>query len=522
MIRYERLITPREPFGLLIEPEPATIMAALRGPPPAGDAFILDSTIGQLRASLRARLGLRRPVIASGHQAEFFHAGVLAKSLAADAIARRVGGESLFVSVDSDLPHTRVLRFPVLDTAAPAVSAGAVQQRSLAMPGWRADLPLESQPRAPRQEWEALLGELAGRGRSASADTAIPLIAESVLRSNSDSVDGRDACEQARRTVEQYLGAHTDHEQRVSALCALAEFRAFVAHLALRAGEFAQAYNVAQREYRRAHRVRNAQRPAPLLAIEKGRVELPFWVYRGGALRRRLWVRTDANAVRFFAGDEPLSSGSGDELRHGSFHEQPWLLERAGWRLRPRALALTAFLRLFVADLFIHGIGGAKYDEMTEHFVERFFGAAAAPACCVTATLHPRVPSAAVSLADVAAARAALRDAQHNPQRHASDIPPELLEERQRWIAECVRLRRADRSNRAARAEARRRIRAVNAAILSRVPLIEALAARLAEVGRRWDLACIARDREVFFGLHALDDLSRLNELLRASFVERA
>ena len=37
-----------------------------------------------------------------------------------------------------------------------------------------------------------------------------------------------------------------------------------------------------------------------------------------------------------------------------------------GWELRPRALTLTIWARLLIADLFVHGIGGAKYDRISD------------------------------------------------------------------------------------------------------------------------------------------------------------
>ena len=40
-------------------------------------------------------------------------------------------------------------------------------------------------------------------------------------------------------------------------------------------------------------------------------------------------------------------------------------LQTRGIKLRSRALTTTMFVRLFLADAFLHGIGGAKYDEVT-------------------------------------------------------------------------------------------------------------------------------------------------------------
>jgi len=42
-------------------------------------------------------------------------------------------------------------------------------------------------------------------------------------------------------------------------------------------------------------------------------------------------------------------------------------------KIRPKALLLTLFNRLFISDLFIHGLGGAKYDMVTDEIIIEFF-----------------------------------------------------------------------------------------------------------------------------------------------------
>ena len=61
--------------------------------------------------------------------------------------------------------------------------------------------------------------------------------------------------------------------------------------------------------------------------------------------------------------------------RDGKRTEREWpRLEAEGFKVRTRALTTTLFARLFLADLFIHGIGGAKYDELTDAILRRFYG----------------------------------------------------------------------------------------------------------------------------------------------------
>ncbi len=62
-------------------------------------------------------------------------------------------------------------------------------------------------------------------------------------------------------------------------------------------------------------------------------------------------------------------------------------LRRGGTRLSPRALTLTTFLRLFVVDQFIHGIGGGRYDQVTDRLIARHFNIDPPVFAVTTATL---------------------------------------------------------------------------------------------------------------------------------------
>ena len=92
-------------------------------------------------------------------------------------------------------------------------------------------------------------------------------------------------------------------------------------------------------------------------------------------------------------------------------------LERDGYKIRPRALTTTLFARLLIGDLFIHGIGGAKYDEVTDQIVSRLFGFDPPGYAVVSGTLRlpfQRFPATEDSLR---AARRRLRELDWNPQR---------------------------------------------------------------------------------------------------------
>src|SRR6185295_16487482 len=53
-----------------------------------------------------------------------------------------------------------------------------------------------------------------------------------------------------------------------------------------------------------------------------------------------------------------------------------------------RALITTLAARVLLGDLFVHGIGGAKYDQLTDRIIQCFFGLEPPGYVVVSGTLH--------------------------------------------------------------------------------------------------------------------------------------
>jgi hypothetical protein len=95
--------------------------------------------------------------------------------------------------------------------------------------------------------------------------------------------------------------------------------------------------------------------------------------------------------------------------------------EREGLKLRTRALTTTLFCRLFLADLFIHGIGGAIYDEVTDEIIRGFYEMEAPGFLTLSATVLLPLPTAARSGPGLNHLRRLLRDLWYNPDRHLGE-----------------------------------------------------------------------------------------------------
>jgi hypothetical protein len=154
-----------------------------------------------------------------------------------------------------------------------------------------------------------------------------------------------------------------------------------------------------------------------------------------------LFSRRRGDALELRAGDEKWPALPFPANDNGFTTVRAWQdLERHGFKIRSRALTNTLYARLFLADLFIHGIGGGKYDELTDVLITRCYGLEPPAFLVLSATLLLPLPHYP---ADAAACRQLgheVRDVHYNPQRHLSlDVADarirNLMSEKQEWIA---------------------------------------------------------------------------------------
>ena len=231
----------------------------------------------------------------------------------------------------------------------------------------------------------------------------------------------------------------------------------------------------------------------------------PLWVWRAGDERRRpLYVHRDDCGFRLF----DLVEGEARQIgvvRGGACDWSAWHriltdLDHQGVRVRPRALMTTLFLRVCLSDLFVHGIGGAKYDEVTDWLIGDWLGPDAVPEfLTVSGTLRLPVGRRDVAATDERRLRSLIRDLSFNPERHDATGPAasrkrELIAEQNAASARFQDGRgRDERANR----NRYREIAAVNDELRSQVqPQIEAARRERAEVARllREDEALTSRE----------------------------
>jgi hypothetical protein len=160
-------------------------------------------------------------------------------------------------------------------------------------------------------------------------------------------------------------------------------YLAFAHHIFSRPDRFAADYNAALADYRGETGMTSTTRPMPDLHVSPERIESPFWLddlTRRSRTRAQVRRGPDGWSLEDFRFD-PDADGWKVAGKLAS-----WLRGR-NLRLSPRALTLTTFLRLLLVDQFIHGIGGGRYDQVTDRLIAKHFGLCPPRFAVTTATL---------------------------------------------------------------------------------------------------------------------------------------
>lgn len=345
-------------------PEPV-----IRLTPPARDWPALTApALTPEHRRFREQLGLPtdRPVIMSGHQVGFWHAGILAKLLAANALAARTGAAVAWVLIDHASPHPDVIRVPALDRE------GRLREHAWRVsPGLASGLagaaPFEPSPLRPPAGW-----------------TLPPGIAE--------------RCERVVRALQHHRGAFDAAAQLTRALFDLLE-PVTPAPVVIRATK------ISRTDLYLAVLERAAKRPQGLRSL-----------YNDAAAMH------PASGVRALADDPELGAELPFWRRDGSvylsLHERD-LGAVPPEQTAPRALLTTGLVRLAGCELFVHGDGGLGYEPINDRWLPRWLDPAdpprLAPFVGASADLTLDLGAASASEREAAGARWRAHHARHHP-----------------------------------------------------------------------------------------------------------
>jgi len=396
MAPAENYQVPERDGEVVVVPSPETLPEVVRANAArcAGYAFPVSGVPAadlarQVRSDVFRRAGAPagRPVVATGHQPELFHPGIWIKNHLAGRLAQAVGGAGLNFVVDNDAVHLDVLRVP-------AVGPGGLGMRTIPFIPCPTDVAAEDL-RVPAGAPD-VLAEAARLADASLGDTLAGAFAASARPAEAVS----EFLSAPRRSIEESFGLR-NAELTVGDLAETHGFRLFCEHLVAHAERFAAAYNGALGRFRAERGLRNPVEPTPDLRRKGERLEAPFWIWRPGQRRQPMTATAEDVA-------DPAAA-----LRR---------LRDDGFKVRPRALAMTMFFRLFCCDLFIHGMGGARYEPVNDAIIREFFAADPPAWAAASATLLLRPAQPLPAPVDTAELRRRLRRMHSTPERFVDEF----------------------------------------------------------------------------------------------------
>lgn len=308
------------------------------GPVERAGGVVLGAPLARWRDAAREELALPRGVIlGTGHQAEWWHPGIVAKFAWASGRSAELGlAAPAWLIVDTDVRDPLALRVPVR-------ADGVLQARVLRIGGRRAEGTVACARRASPPED---CGAVAARCEPPCAGEGLRAAWGAAAR-HAGAADAAEQVTLAQRDLLPALGP-CGGIVRTSRVLSCSLGRAIAERAAADPDACARAFNCAVRLVPRVARPLDLDGPAG--------PELPFWTDAGDGTRRA------------------VSAGS---LRAAL---------RDGAPLWPRAFLTSVLARTVLCDRFVHGLGGEAYERATEAFARDFLGAELPPFDVATAT----------------------------------------------------------------------------------------------------------------------------------------
>jgi hypothetical protein len=345
-------------------------------------------------------------IIATGHQPTWHHCGILAKNLITACFAENTGGCSIHLVLDHDACDTALV-FPQID------NSGTWHFDKIAIEHGQNLLPLELRPPPPQEKIEKLINSIAHLlpNQFCSNIWSEYLKHKAGKMPSFRNIADFITCFQS--TLNSALGFNMMYLP-VSQLSESDAFLDFAASIIADSLNFVRSYNNAISRHIEEKKLHSSE-TIRLLTVDysENLVELPFWLLPPDGERMPLYVKTDKSGkIRF--GETFVNVDSPKNLKNA--------IRQSNCRLRPKAVTLTLFTRLFLADWFVHGIGGALYENITDHILNEYykiknlrFGVSTAT---MTLPIFEHTNSTTESIAEL---KHSLQKAKHNPERFINE-----------------------------------------------------------------------------------------------------
>lgn len=368
-----------------------------------------------------------QPIVMTGHQPVIFHPGLAFKYQITEQVAAQNQAIGISVSIDTDRGDSGQFTFPKwaspnAKTEAPTSTADFPISREVQTVAKSHNLYAHGRLQAA-SDIEATAAQVLQNLKGLSPPVSTQLTTD-VFASYERLAATKCSSAEANTILRSQHGIGGRLlEIPLSAIASFPEALTLTADILKQSQQFAKVYNSALKLFREEHGIRNAANPFPDLKISGELCELPFWVVdHENRVRHVLEVQQDGDVTRLIANNQTIDSFTGSI---SSDALEPMLLQNI--QLVPRGALITAFLRLLFSDLFVHGVGGARYDQFTDEFIRTWWNCEP-PAFTLATASRFAFPKQKLQIERIQSLKINMRDMQFNPQRHFDQnvFPPAL------------------------------------------------------------------------------------------------
>ncbi len=365
---------------IILQPEWSTVQGKIKGNkisiPKGFQEEEYLSLVNKIKGRILEKLGISfsgQKIFSTGHQPELFHPGILWKDIFLSKISQEHNATPIHFIVDTDVKE--FIYFSVNES-----SKGLQISRFEYIDSEKKVFYKSELPESIEKKIENLIQKEKNTLSKFIPDDRIEYVKE-ILEEYLSGIKDKTPIYQLNESIRQkILSSYKINipSFSISELLDFPEYKSFYHKIASDKSNFIQVYNSQLQKYRLEHKIKNAAQPLPDLEPN----ELPFWK-----------LHSDGNREKI------------QEIQEGD-------------TIVPRAITLTMFLRMFVCDLFVHGRGGGRYEEISDGIIREYFQLEASPHIVASATMHLPIKSPFEgTIADEKELQKLLRDTNHSPEK---------------------------------------------------------------------------------------------------------
>lgn len=271
-------------------------------------------------------------IIMTGHQPVVYHPGVLFKSLAQKKLVKESEGAAINVVIDTDSGDSGALQWPRRNAHSVGIARDSLTEAKNTL--YRSQVIIDDAAlRSLGKTIHKDLSDLGCNEEATQAKTTIELYTR---------LAGCSAMK-AHAIVRWAYQGYCVPEMPLSRLFECPSIQEIVEGFIEQPVAWAIRYNDTLDRYREQHKIANRANPFPNVAETEVGQELPFWIVSG------------KDRVPYVA---PRDSSQQSE----------------GGLIVSRGSITTLILRAFCSDIFIHGLGGGKYDQFVDELAQPILG----------------------------------------------------------------------------------------------------------------------------------------------------